>query len=199
LPGKSRASELALRDQGSSRHDATIPTRRAPLHPNDALSSLEVAAIRSRMEKLQYSVEINAPVHQVWTTMLNDETYRQWTSAFEEGSYFEGSWDEGSDIRFYGPDDDGSFGGLVAKVVENRPDEFVSVEYVGQIVDGVEDTTSDEAKQIIGAHENYTFTESDGVTTVTIDLDSDEEWVEMFQEAWPKALSKLKELAEAPR
>ncbi|MCU1549275.1 MAG: hypothetical protein JWO29_2226, partial [Arthrobacter sp.] len=31
------------------------------------------------MEKLSYSVKINAPVQDVWATMLNDATYREWT------------------------------------------------------------------------------------------------------------------------
>jgi uncharacterized protein YndB with AHSA1/START domain len=44
------------------------------------------------MRTLQYSVEIAAPPATVWDVMLAQDTYRDWTSAFAEGSYFEGSW-----------------------------------------------------------------------------------------------------------
>lgn len=43
------------------------------------------------MEKLNYTVNINAPVQTVWATMLDDATYREWTGEFYEGSYFEGT------------------------------------------------------------------------------------------------------------
>ena len=48
----------------------------------------------------------------------------------------------------------------------------------------------------IGALENYTFKEKDGTTEVLIDMDLHEEYREMFNNMWPEALQKLKELAE---
>jgi uncharacterized protein YndB with AHSA1/START domain len=39
------------------------------------------------MQKLTFSTTIAAPKDLVWRTMLEDETYRQWTSPFQEGSY----------------------------------------------------------------------------------------------------------------
>lgn len=150
------------------------------------------------MEKLNFEVKINAPAQTVWATMLEDATYREWTSAFSEnGSYYEGDWNQGSEIRFLGPDDDGSLGGLIATVEESRPHEFLSLRYLGQIVGGVDDRTSDAATAFIGAHENYSFTESDGVTLVEVELESEDDWADMLKDAWPGALAKLKELAEA--
>ncbi|MDQ0076017.1 hypothetical protein [Arthrobacter oryzae] len=151
------------------------------------------------MKKLRYSAKINAPVGDVWTTMLSDSTYRKWTSAFNQGSYFQGDWAKGSEIRFLGPDDEGSLGGMIAVVEENRPGEFISLRYVGQIVNGADDTTSDEAKKFIGTHENYSFSEDAGVTTVDVVLDSEDDFAAMFDEAWPVALAKLKEITEEHR
>ena len=149
------------------------------------------------MEKLRYSVKINAPAQTVWSTMLDDASYREWTSVFHIGSYYEGAWDKGAEIRFLGPDDDGKLGGMIATVEENRPHEFVSVRYTGQIVDGAEDTTSDAAKSFIGAHESYAFSEADGATTVDVELDSEEEFAAEFNAAWPLALARLKEITES--
>ncbi len=149
------------------------------------------------MEKLRYSVTINAPVQVVWSSMLDDSSYRDWTSVFNPGSYYQGDWDQGSEIRFVGSDDDGSLGGMIAVVEENRPHEFISLRYTGQIVDGADDRTSDAAKAFIGMHEKYVFKEADGVTTVEVELDSEDEFVAEFNAAWPLALAKLKDIAES--
>lgn len=149
------------------------------------------------MKKLHFSILINAPKEKVWDMMLNDETYRQWTEVFSEGSHFVGSWEAGSDMKFLGPNDKGVFSGMIARIKENKPYEFISIEHLGEIVDGVEDTTSDRVKGWKGALENYTFKEVDGKTELTIDLDTIDEHEEMFADMWPKALQKLKEIAEA--
>ena len=148
------------------------------------------------MEKLHFSVDIEAPVAVVWNTMLDDETYREWTGAFHEGSYFEGGWATGDSIRFLGPNDDGGVGGMVGFIDVARPEEFVSIEYTGMINNGVEDYSSDFAKKYAGAHENYTFTEENGVTTLDVDIDSIDEFDDMFEGMWPPALDRLKQIAE---
>jgi hypothetical protein len=150
------------------------------------------------METLHFSTQINAPVDVVSSTMLDKTTYEQWSSVFSPGSSFEGSWQEGSEIRFVGPSPsgDGTMGGMLGVIREHRPHEFVSIEYRGMVIDGVEDTTSDDALTVVGTHENYSFAEADGVTTVTVDIDVDEEYADMFREEWPRALATLTELAE---
>lgn len=150
------------------------------------------------MQKLHYSIDINAPVQKVWDTMLQDETYRQWTSAFNEGGYFRGSWEKDSKIEFVGLDQQtGTESGMLSRIAENRPHEFISIEHIGIINNGIEDITSDEAKKWTPAFENYTFTEKDGITTLEIDMDSLEENAEMFNQMWPLGLQKLKELSES--
>jgi uncharacterized protein YndB with AHSA1/START domain len=150
------------------------------------------------MHRLHFSTTINAPKQKVWDTMLNDETYRQWTRPFHEGSYYEGSWAKGSKILFLGPNE-GKVSGMVSRIAENKPQEYISIEHLGEVVDGVEDTTSDRVKLWAGTFENYTFNETDGVTTLDIDIKSetqDPEMSKMFEQMWPKALQKLKALAE---
>lgn len=141
---------------------------------------------------LHYTATINAPVEKVWKIMLEDATYRQWTTPFGQ-SYYEGSWDKGSTIKFLGAE--GS--GMIAVIAENKPYEFLSIEHRGFIMNGVEDTESPKVKAWVPAHENYTFVRhNNGTTEVQIDLDTPTEYEEMFEEAWPKALEKLKALCE---
>lgn len=97
-----------------------------------------------------------------------------------------------SKALFLGPDKDG----MVSRIAENIPNEFVSIEHLGLVNKGVEDTTSEAAKPWAGAMENYTFRDSEGGTEVLVDMDSDENYSKMFNEMWPKALGKLKEISE---
>lgn len=149
------------------------------------------------MKTQHYNIFINAPREKVWDTMLDDPTYREWTKPFNPGSYYQGSWDEGSKMLFLGIDENGGdIGGMVARIKERRPHEFLSIEHLGMIENGVEDTTSERVKAWAPAYENYTFTDKDGGTEVAIDIDVEDAYAEMFQEMWPKALQVLKELAE---
>ena len=150
------------------------------------------------MNKLHFSITINATKAKVWNTMLVYATYRVWTEAFNPGSHYVGDWSKGSKILFLGPDPaTGKIGGMVSRIEENRLHEYISIEHLGMVNDGIEDTTSEMVKAFAGAHENYSFKENDKKTEVLVDIDSSGgEFEEMFKDMWPKALQKLKELAE---
>lgn len=149
------------------------------------------------MKKLHYEIMIQAPREKVWKSMLEDASYREWTTVFNPGgSYYEGEWKEGSKMLFLGPGEDGKLGGMVSRIAKCTPYEFVSIEHMGQIDNGVEDTTSEKVKAWSGAHENYTFTEKDGGTHLAVDVDTVDDFVSYMEDTWPKALAKLKSLAE---
>ena len=62
--------------------------------------------------------------------------------------------------------------------------------------DGVEDTTIESVKVWAGALENYTFMDKEGKTELVVEMHINEEFKEMFEGMWPKALQKLKSLCE---
>ncbi|MEI9944422.1 MAG: SRPBCC domain-containing protein [Chitinophagaceae bacterium] len=145
------------------------------------------------MEKLHFSININAPKEKVWQTLWNDATYRKWTSAFGEGSHAKtDNWKEGSKVLFLGSEDSG----MVSTVAANKPNEFMSFKHLGEIHNGVEDTTSDKVKAWAGSTENYTLKDTNGKTELLIDMDITEEFKDMFTKMWPNALKNVKELAE---
>lgn len=149
------------------------------------------------MQKIHFSIHINAPREKVWNTMLGEDSYREWSQAFSPGSYYKGGWEEGSKILFLGPNPDGSGeGGMVSRIKENRLHEFISIEHLGTVSNGIEDTTSEDAHKWAQSNENYTFIDKDGGTEVSVDMDTLDEYKTMFEEMWPKALQALKELAE---
>ena len=142
---------------------------------------------------LNFTISINAPRQLVWEKMLSDETYRIWTSPFGEGSHFVGSWDKGARINFLGP---GGDHGMTSVIAENRPHEYISIQHLGEIVGGVEDTTSEKVKAWAPAYENYLFEEQDGVTKLTVHLDMSTDWEQFMNDTYPKALEILKEICE---
>ncbi|MGL5831025.1 MAG: SRPBCC domain-containing protein [Candidatus Altimarinota bacterium] len=151
------------------------------------------------MKKLHFAIEIKASREHVWNTMLDDKTYRQWAVVFSPGSYYKGDWSKGSKMLFLGPDpQSGEEGGMIGKVAENKLHEFISLEYLGMVLGGKEDTTSEMAKAWTDSgFENYTFKDKNGATELLIDLNVADVLAGDFEKMWPGALEKLKEIAEA--
>ena len=156
------------------------------------------------MKKLQFKVSINAPVTKIYDLMLginSKSTYEQWTALFNPTSTYEGSWDKGSKILFVGVDEKGEKGGMISRIVENIPNRFVSIQHYGLFKAGKEITEGPEVEKWANGFENYTFEENNGSdsyrgTTVTVDLDTTEDFLDYMNQTYLKALDKLKELCE---
>jgi hypothetical protein len=144
------------------------------------------------VKTLHFSKEIEASRERVWDVMLTDETYRIWTEVFAAGSYFEGSWEKGAEVRFLSPEG----GGMFAQIAESRRPEFLSIRHVGELRDGVPDTESEAVRRWAPAYENYTFLDREGTTDLRVDIDVTEDWESYMNEKWPLALERLKEICE---
>ncbi len=151
------------------------------------------------MKKLQFQVSINAPVTKIFDFMLginNKSTYEQWTSLFNPTSTYEGSWDKGNKMLFIGVDEKGEKGGMVSRIVENNPNRFVSIQHYGLVKADKEITEGPEVEKWANGFENYTFEENDGITKVTVELDTTDDFIDYMEQTYPKALDKLKEICE---
>jgi hypothetical protein len=151
------------------------------------------------MKKLQYKIRINAPSTIVYDRMLglsNKKSYEEWTAAFHPTSSFEGSWEKGSKIYFIGKDDKGEKSGMLSRIAENNPHQFVSIQHYGLFKGGEEITSGPEVEKWANGFENYTFEELNGHTELCVDLDMDEEFEEHMNTSYPKALQMLKEICE---
>ncbi len=148
------------------------------------------------METKEFKITINATKEKVWQTLWDDVTYREWTAAFTEGSWAKTDhFKKGSKVLFLDAKNDG----MISIVSENRPNEYMSFEHIGEVKKGVEDLESAKKQGWAGAHENYSLKTVPGGTEVLIEMDVDEKATEMvnyFMATWPKALDKLKEVSE---
>ena len=145
------------------------------------------------MKRLQYKIDIAAPREKVWETMLGPETYQEWTNVAWPGSFFKGEWKQGEKIQFISKDE----GGTLAVLEQVRPQEHIHAKHVAILLPGgVEDRTSEFARDWVGITESYTFKEQAGNTEVLVNINTNPKWEKMFNDGWPKALDKLKEMCE---
>ena len=144
------------------------------------------------MERNQFKIAIAANCECVWQVLWNDDTYTQWTGVFGEGSHARTDWKKGSKVLFLGSNS----AGMVSRIEDLIPNEYMAFEHLGEVKDMVEDFTSDSAKQWAGARENYTLKNVNGNTELTVEIDLAPAYASYFKDTFPKGLAKVKELAE---
>lgn len=139
------------------------------------------------MEELSYEIEINAEPEKVWSVLWGDITYRQWTTAFSEGSFYEGTLEENNIIKFLDAKQNGMYS-RVEKVIANEEIKFL---HLGEIYEGIE------VPQNWGdATETFFLEENEEGTLLKVKIMSSEEFKDFFEEKYPKALMIIKHLCE---
>lgn len=141
------------------------------------------------MKQLEFSIKINSSREKVWEILWQDESYRKWTAVFIPGSYYEGELKQGNDIKFLSPGENGLFA-MVEKMVPFESMHFV---HFGLILDGVREQKTFKD----GAIEYYDLHEIDGFTNLKVTLRTEDEYIDYFNNIFPRALEAVKELAEA--
>lgn len=148
------------------------------------------------MKKIQFEIFINAAPDKVFALMLAPDTYQEWTSAFNPGSFYRGNWDEGAAIHFVGTDEQGNESGMVSRIQKNIPGSCICIEHLGILQDGKEVLEGPEIEIWKGGLECYYFTPSGAGTHLKVVMDTIGNFETYFSETWPKALELLKELCE---
>jgi len=139
------------------------------------------------MVTLKYKIYIDAPREKVWESLWKDENYRIWSEPFTPGSHAISDWNESDPIRFIDSKNNGMYG-----VIETKIDNEVMVfKQLGDVLDGVE-----MERDWAGAREQYFLLNRDGKTKVKLSVDVLTEYIDYMNEAVPKALEKLKLIAE---
>jgi uncharacterized protein YndB with AHSA1/START domain len=142
------------------------------------------------MKEMQFLVEINATKERVWDTLWRDETFRQWAGIVDPGTYMVGELKVGNEVQFISSENGYGVTSLVAKLT---PGEYLLLRHAADTQEGGK---RERAQEWTGGEESYSLTEKDGVTTLTAAFDVPSEMAEMFKVSYPKALERVKELAE---
>jgi len=141
------------------------------------------------MQKLHFPIEIKASREKVWNTLWEDKTFRQWAGIIDPGTHMIGDLKEGNEVQFIS----GNGYGVTSLVEQLAPGEFLLLRHSA---DTQEEGKQEREKEWTGGEESYRLAEKDGTTTLTIAFDVPTEMEEYFKTNYPKALERVKELAE---
>jgi uncharacterized protein YndB with AHSA1/START domain len=144
------------------------------------------------MQNMHYSVDINATKEKVWETLWSDQTLRDWASNIDEGTYMEGTLEEGKEVNFMSA----SGYGVSSKVEKLIPYMHVSFRQIADIKAGANGAIEKRDKQWTGALGSYDLEENKGKVTLSVAQDVPDELVEMFKTRIPLSLERVKVLAE---
>jgi uncharacterized protein YndB with AHSA1/START domain len=142
------------------------------------------------MKEMQFLVEIHAAKEKVWDTLWQDETFREWAGIIDPGTYMVGDLKEGNKVQFISAENGYGVTSLVEKLT---PGEFLLLRHQA---DTQEDGKRERENQWTGGKESYSLAEKDGTTTLAAAFDVPPELESMFKVSYPKALERVKVLAE---
>ena len=141
------------------------------------------------MQKMQFSINIEASKEKVWETLWGDKTFRDWVNIIDEGQYMVGELAEGNEIQFIG----GSGFGVTSLVEKLIPHEYLALR---QVADTIDYGKQERDKEWTGGTESYELVEKNGITNLIVKIDVPPGLEEIFKGRFPKALERVKVLAE---
>jgi uncharacterized protein YndB with AHSA1/START domain len=142
------------------------------------------------MNEMLFQVHIYAPRQKVWDTLWQDQTFREWAGIIDPGTYMVGELKEGSEVQFISSENGYGVTSLVEKIV---PNQYLLLRHSA---DTQGSGTQERTSEWTGGTESYKLSEENGVTTLIAAFDVPQEMEEYFNTVYPKALEKVKELAE---
>lgn len=140
------------------------------------------------MKLLEYKIQINARPDRVWEVLFTQDADRNWPSAVNEGTYFEGTWEEGSVMRFL----DAENNGMYNLVEENIPNQTLKMKHLGWIYDGELSPQNWEDSTV-----TYILEPNEKGTLLIAKVNSMDEFVDFFNSNYPPNFEKIKKLSES--
>lgn len=142
------------------------------------------------MKEIQFSIELNALREKVWSTLWEDETFRDWANQIDEGTYMKGDMKEGNEVQFISSVNGYGVTSLVEKL---RPNEYVLFKHSA---DTQENGQLGRESEWTGGTESYTLKENNGAITLIVQMEVPKEQEETFNIRVPLALERIKALSE---
>ena len=138
---------------------------------------------------MQFSIEIEAPSEKVWQTLWDDKTFRDWGSIIDEGQYMVGELAEGNEVQFISSEGLGVTS-FIEKLIPNK---YLALR---QVADTMDSGKQEREKEWTGGTESYELVEKNGITNLAVKIDVPHGQEETFKVRFPKALKRVKILAE---
>ncbi len=142
------------------------------------------------MKELEFKITINKSKEKVWNALWCDSSFRDWANNIDEGTYLLGDLIEGNEVQFISSINGYGVTSLISKLVQYELIEFKHA------ADTQKTGTEIRDKQWTGGSESYYLKEVKGKTELTIRSEIPNELVDLFNVSMPKAMNRIKELAE---
>lgn len=142
------------------------------------------------MKDKQFSVQIAASKEKVWETLWQNDTLPQWAGLIDPGTYLKGELKEGNQVEWISAENGYGVTSLVKKLI---PNEYLLLAHQADTKNSGQEVRD---KEWTGGTESYELTELNGTTTLTAKFDVPADMEDYFDDAYPKALNRVKELAE---
>ena len=140
------------------------------------------------MKLLEFKTQINAPADKVWKVLFTQDENRNWPSAVNEGTCFEGNWEEGSVMRFL--DDENN--GMYNQIEKNIPNRELVMKHLGWIYDGELSPQDWEDSTV-----TYLLESNENGTLLIAKVNALDEFVDLFNVKYLSILEKLMKLSES--
>lgn len=145
------------------------------------------------MEELQFAINIHASKQDIWRVLWSDVTFRLWAGIIDPGTYMVGELEEGHTVQFISSENGYGVTSLVEKVA---PNEYLLLRHRA-------DTQSTglelREEEWTGGSETYLLEEKGDKVHLTVTFDVPSEQKRHFEQTYPLALEKVKELAEGTK
>ena len=144
------------------------------------------------MTRKDFEILIDARPDIIWFCLWDLYHYRIWTGTFCEGSYaVTDNWEEGTRVHFLTPEGKGMY----SDISLHLPEQAMIFTHQG-IIENFREIPG--ATSWTGAREQYSLKDSDNQIRLHVQLDLDENHLAYFEQVFPPALQRIKELAENP-
>lgn len=152
---------------------------------------LSVMAIKEENVVItQFEIYIYATKEKVWNTLWDDDSFCDWASIIDEGTYKVGEMKEGQAIQFISSINGYGVTSLVEKLI------LYELVIFRHNIDTFEKGKQVRDEEWSGGTESYKLVEKEGVTVLTVEMDVPNHQIDMFSNRMPKALERIKKLAE---
>ncbi|WP_444684513.1 hypothetical protein [Alkalicoccus luteus] len=143
------------------------------------------------MDTHTFSILIQADKRDIWNVLWEDTSFRDWANLIDEGTYMKGRLEENGEVEFISAVNGY---GVTSLVEELRPHEYVRFHHQADTQDSGSGVREEEWT---GKTESYLLKEDEGGVTLCLTLTIPANQLPLFSERVPKALARIKELAEA--
>lgn len=144
------------------------------------------------IETLTFHQRVNVKPELVWEYMWDQDGYSEWTSVFTEGSQYQGVIQEGQRIHLL----DGKGGGMYSDIDAYKDNDHLIFKHIGSLKEGKE-MPIDEGSRWTGSLEKYFIKPHSNGCEIIVEVDTDPEYIDWMNKAFPKALEAIKRIAEA--